>query len=132
MIQPSELRLGNWVHHERVWSHRQPDYGSPSEFDFQWEERDWYAIGESTINFDDVSPIVITEEWLEKLGFEYERATVGGWERWEKWTSKKGRIKLLDKKFSWGIGEYSNYIQYVHQLQNLYFSLTGEELTIKK
>jgi hypothetical protein len=40
-------------------------------------------------------------------------------------------------KFKWNDEKYVNYqkektIDYVHKLQNIYFALTGEELTIKE
>lgn len=124
-MKANELRIGNWVRHYNSWSYRQPDQGPFLEFDFQWDDRDWYGVGEACMEIDKIEAIPITPEWLKKFGFEYEKQTVGGWERWE-----NKRIKLLDKKFTWGIGEYSPYIQYVHQLQNLYFALTGEELQL--
>lgn len=80
---------------------------------------------------DSPKPIPITEEWLRKFGFEYEKQTVGGYERWEIKSPKGGKIKFLDKKFTWDAGEYSTYILYVHELQNIYFALTGKELELK-
>ena len=75
--------------------------------------------------------IPLTEEWLLKFGFENQQieldypdkllinsATVGG----------KYYFYLDDTD---GSTFYLNYIQYVHQLQNLYFILTGTELEIK-
>ena len=80
--------------------------------------------------FDWIEPIPLTEEWLLKFGFE-----------------NKGRILSSDvisyvNKFGAEVRHYTEYrffipelrtgiwIQYIHQLQNLYFALTGEELTI--
>ena len=83
-----------------------------------------------------VSEIPLTEEWLIKLGFEKYKGVF--------------RIKLKDDQYlrcafctiylSMAIDEYDqiggrgtvglNSIQYVHQLQNIYYSLTGQELTI--
>lgn len=66
-------------------------------------------------------PIPLTEEWLLKFGFEY---------------TKLYYIKYDDDLIIYfdGIDFYfkrsskSLTIKYVHQLQNLYFALTGEEL----
>ena len=65
-------------------------------------------------------PIPLTEEWLLRFGFE---AIDDGW--------------YQKVEFTWNIYDYlvrwnGNVInaQYVHQIQNLYFALTGEELTI--
>ncbi len=79
-------------------------------------------------------PIELTEDWLEKFGFEAERSTV-----------------YLKLKYSMNVSDYVLYDretkellfvkdnqvwlckqEYIHQLQNLFHSLTGEELTIKE
>lgn len=82
------------------------------------------------VKFADVyKPIPLTEEWLYRFGFE---------------STKEGIFKLFkDNKTictvqEWDFGnfEYSQltvhgiYIYYVHQLQNLYFALTNQELTL--
>jgi hypothetical protein len=41
------------------------------------------------------------------------------------------KLKTTEKGFKFNYGESIIYIKYVHQLQNLYFALTGEELIIK-
>jgi len=78
-------------------------------------------------------PIPLTEEWLYKFGFkvgeveDYFDKNIG--------IKKILAIHLKDKEFIIGYGIYWTYhfkIKYVHQLQNLYFALTGEELIIKK
>ena len=77
-----------------------------------------------------LKPIPLTEEWLIKFGFEklknngidYElHDCVISFEAKWMWTSesKLNEVRTLIPK-------------YVHQLQNLYFALTGEELTIKE
>lgn len=82
--------------------------------------------------------IEITEEWLFKLGFEMDN----GFSTYIIKLFKGFLIIALDG--SWGVykDEYSNRtgssynnkleIKYVHQLQNLYYALTGEELTINE
>lgn len=79
--------------------------------------------------YDSLYPIPLTEEWLLKFGFEKD------------WTG----YALEDKNsLSFSVTKNGAYlacwldrslgitIKYVHQLQNLYFALTGEELTIKE
>jgi len=70
----------------------------------------------------DVAPIPISEEWLKRLGF------VDG---------KLGSLRLLRINSDYYLA-YINQsksldvdIKWVHQLQNLYFALTGDELTLK-
>ena len=69
-----------------------------------------------------LSPIQLTEEWLIKMGF-----FVNG----DKFY--KGEIGLyLDGNIWWCDEIISENIISVHQLQNLYFALTGKELEIKE
>jgi hypothetical protein len=74
-------------------------------------------------------PIELTEEWLLKFGFEKPAHTwicnifhLTEWDdfplNWAVAMNKNGAIVVLKLK-------------YVHQLQNLYFALTGEELIDK-
>ena len=77
-------------------------------------------------------PIPLTEEWILRFGFELFQ---------DKWEVK--RYKLND--FTYTIPQYLNdipkglfykginfkNIEFIHQLQNIFFALTGEELTIK-
>jgi len=81
---------------------------------------------------EEIKPIELTEEWLLKMGFE-KRAD---------WQFVNSKLviefwlivnKKIDVRFR--INENESIpireIKYVHQLQNLYYALTGEELTIK-
>ena len=69
----------------------------------------------------DYKSIPLTEEWLLKFGF------------------KNNRLGLFDcvkvgddiGYHIYFIGKHLKEVQYVHQLQNLYFALTGYELEIK-
>jgi hypothetical protein len=70
------------------------------------------------------APIPLTEEWLLKLGF----VSNPYQDRYE-----KGRLHIECDKTKGEIClwiESMPHIKYIHQLQNLYFALTGEELTI--
>lgn len=75
---------------------------------------------ETWIELLQLSPIAITHDWLLKLGFEpngsyYQIAGLNIW--------KFNDMYICDKN---GTVLYT-----IHQLQNLFFALTGEELTIK-
>jgi len=106
-----------------------------------------------------LEPIPLTEEWLKRLGFEWvENKHYCNKKQWTLQvtglTCENGDINKDETWFD-GIGDYSwlpnstkpktmvvntlckgnyvcNSLIYVHQIQNLYFALTGEELTIKK
>jgi len=76
-----------------------------------------------------LEPIPITEEWLFKFGFLkdldndiYLNINAYAFLYWQ-----NDRVELLDDDNNFMI----SYCKYVHQLQNLYFALTGEELTFK-
>ena len=77
--------------------------------------------------FNEFEPITLTEEWLLWLGFESNPYQ----DRYEKGTfyiecdKTKGGLDLWVK----GLPPM---LTHVHQLQNLYFALTGEELILNK
>lgn len=57
----------------------------------------------------EMNGIILTEDWLRKLGFEFNDGTF---------------------HFVCNSGDTDCKLQYVHQLQNLYICITGNELTI--
>ena len=75
-------------------------------------------------------PIPLTKEWLVKFGFEKIKKGV----EYSKW-KKDGFIFWFDNLMP-GITSLGKYdivrIDRVHELQNLYFALTGNELEIKE
>ena len=75
-------------------------------------------------------PIPLTEEWLLKFGFEfYEgKRTIFN----DSYERNNVRLNYREDKkiFYWEDRHYME-LKYVHQLQNLYFALTGNELEIK-
>jgi hypothetical protein len=91
----------------------------------------------------DYQPIPLTEEWLLKFGFVQSSNNLGNTFHILK---KDGVIVMLTIEHWTNIDINSKYhnhwhceyllnghkLQYLHQLQNLYFALTGEELTIKE
>jgi hypothetical protein len=70
-----------------------------------------------------IKPIPLTEEWFLKFGFH------------KKYKSyEKGDFSFINggyNKLAYKLSIIENTPKYVHQLQNLYFALTGEELTIE-
>lgn len=130
MIKSNELRVGNWFF----------DGGDEqSYFQIEWFEKEFavYRNGSAKmrIDYDLFEPIPLTEEWLIKFGFEktydefvYDKANL----RIEYiiWADDEPEWKL--KRFYGNTFSSHSTIKtnYVHQLQNLYFALTNEELTI--
>ena len=81
-----------------------------------------------------IEPIPLTNEWLLKLGF------VKHEQGYSIESGRQGFIMDLAQDTDWiilyrdDIGcRYNSliFLDYVHQLQNLYFALTGEELKLK-
>lgn len=114
-INLRELRIGNYVY---------DTLGKVNKIDL---EAITYIVKEP---HNQVKPIPLTEEWLLKFGF-YKSMS------WTYAIELKGNLKLVyylgEKGWSIGFKSYSDFsnLEYVHQLQNLYFALTGNELTIK-
>lgn len=80
-------------------------------------------------DFSHLRPILLTEQWLLKFGFEKQMA----WTWRISISSNKYLVYYVGEK-GWSIGNtnYSEFdCKYVHQLQNLYFALTNKELIFK-
>ena len=119
-MKAEELRIGNWVF-DQDGDETQIEELSPvlkhGEYRWQW--------------LNNLNPIPITEEWLVKFGFEFDIF-------YQKHTNGTLCVYWVDKicLVSWckahreDILRYE-YPKYVHELQNLVFALTGNELTIK-
>ncbi len=129
MIQPKELRIRNNVNTELGIAdvigiyEDVVDVKGVSVIDNSSENK----ISISTRSFDGcveyekIQPIPLTEEILLKFGFE---------KKGDFWFVKSG-IKIENRNNGFSYFRYLNEIKIlsVHQLQNLFFSLTGEELT---
>jgi hypothetical protein len=88
------------------------------------------AVDEQTFwdmkkNPEQYNPIPLTEEWLLNFGF-IKNST--SWTNWQKPTGVKEIRVSIHNKYLFYNGRM---IEFIHQLQNLYFALTGEELTTK-
>jgi hypothetical protein len=112
MIKANELRLGNLVY---------PDMSYPE------------PIKVCAKDFEDtlhLNPIPLTEEWLLKFGF-----VLCETEPWNVWSDELLYLTDVLKKgdgFNWMVKHNEAIpINSVHQLQNLYFALTGKELKIE-
>lgn len=116
MVNANELRLGNWISYN----------GKYYEVDEIWFDLDEGAYYTQDFNINFISPIPLTEELLLKCGFErnktykryfYNGISISKYEGEKYFVFDGWRFRAID-------------IKYLHQLQNLYFILTGEELTI--
>lgn len=91
---------------------------------------------QDAVSFENVEPIPLTAEWLKKLGWKYYNGRTEGILTMDfgcKMDVDYKDGKLLIKSHYEGEDLYRDTrIKYVHQLQNLFFCLCGEELTIKE
>jgi hypothetical protein len=78
---------------------------------------------EDTLN-DKYKPIPLTEEWLLKFGF-----IKTDYDNFKYYHKGLFQIKHGIKSYWYQSGDLPVKIEYVHQLQNIYFYLVGEELT---
>lgn len=92
------------------------------------------------VTLDEVDAILLNEEWLLKLGFDFIRNNfLFNHKEYHNNRINEGSFYLEpvgDAYNNWYLYHKSKMItssiRYVHQLQNLYFILSGEELTISK
>lgn len=120
-MKSNELRIGNYIYSLETQNHQR--------ITGLLEEQPFFdAITFDYPNYDEIEPIPLTEEWLLKFGFEKKgkRISKGWFYLWD----ENGIIVFALAEMHNEIGQYLN-IKHVHQLQNLYFALTGEKLTIK-
>ena len=122
MVQANELRLSNLV---------QTNQGVFKIYNFTHSlvKLEPFLSKEHHIrNIDEVYPISLIEEWLLKFGFRKTEYCFG-------LIKNFGKLRLTiftDGCFKIETNDLPIEIKNVHQLQNLIFSLTGEELTISK
>lgn len=138
-MRVNELRIGNWInaYHGNVMV-----AGLNQNYPEIFTTPNLIGVTHGAI----YSPIPLTEEWLIKFGFEQ-----GALGSWKKSITLFGNLRelsfggdylyLREGKEVFGSGEDDLCVLWnkdvvkqfhVHQLQNLYFALTGEELTIKE
>lgn len=141
-MKTQELRIGNYLYYEHTTHIVSGVHGNKV---YSW----WVKDGKPVIEYEakDISgtqvenpyidvisqyePIPLTEEWLIKLGFEKLTDSNDGFKN-TTYTYTKGISFIvyfdgvrLSTNFWMG-----NEKHYVHQLQNLFYVLSGEELTL--
>lgn len=132
-MKASELRIGNYLN-DSINGIVQIEmfYGTES---FQMRSID--PDEDVTIPLDSCKYIPLTEYWLIKFGF---KTRIGKFGREVYWISLNNFHVDLHMDKSLGAGyyfmlndiQYSKPLEFVHELQNLVFALTGEELILKQ
>ena len=148
-MKASELRIGNYhlycIHDELD---NPKDYEVVDQIDAQ--DLVWLS-SEAGENDDQYKPIPLTEDWLKRFGFFKERKRPSRYHKnFFSIEFNDSNIVLAYAPFRKDWGFYIEYIdspdpkdnktkyfvscgiKYVHQLQNLYFALTGEEFKLRE
>lgn len=123
MIKASELRLGNLISHN---GEHVPVVQIERRYKTIFRIND-IDVDERIIE-DTYQPILLTPEWLERCGYKKDSTD-------KKWYKSPHNLPPI---YQWRPGSFgmdglplaAKSIEYVHQLQNLYHALTGEELNI--
>jgi hypothetical protein len=127
-MKANELRIGNIIRNS-------PDDGKVVlAIEMDVHSLQYYVVFEdgTFCPIESIEPIPITTEWLLNLGgidTQYEITIKCKRKRIVfEWSS---RVVHNNDRFGWRSTKFTH-IKSVHQLQNLYFALTNEELTIKQ
>lgn len=129
MINPKELRIGNIIEQGVITSVHET---------YAVIDLGWTCYDSKCVTF---KPIPLTPEWLERFAFQVNKAYY-----------TRDKVSLYCNFIRDGSGSYDGFccaldnkkgvddldlcrhyvlIKHVHQLQNLYYTLTGTELTVQ-
>lgn len=150
MVKANELRIGNYL----IDSENRSTF-KVHEFLSDRVRKSVGLYSTTAYTLEEVEPVPLTEEWLVKLGFKKET-----WSQFDyKFDHVSGKIcgYVIDnvwclvpapggtrpvffgrrntdprRNLVWNFEQMGNPPSHVHQLQNLYFALTGEELEVKE
>ena len=110
-MKANELRAGNWV---------------------QRNEKQYRCVSDTIVLFDngqiELKPIPLTEEWLLRFGFRKSEGRFGN----QYHIDYFGIYTDVRGKYCFCFDALIKSVEFVHDLQNLFFALTGQELTIKE
>lgn len=144
MIAINELRIGNWIFfnptliHQNMQAEPMPVHVSSIHADkvgaiqhnleYRVEPFEDDVMVKKIPGFapEELEPIPLTEEWLQNFGFQ---RSDNDWISEEK---NNQQIKIPDDLTFNHKPSSSIQIKTVHQLQNLYFALTAQELDLKE
>lgn len=132
-MQANEIRIGNYIADSggKVWQIDHWEYkdkvsAKPDEVEFLNHVLPLHPLTEYV---NELKPVALTEKWLLGFGFKQNQ-----W--FSMRTYKKGNFEIIGCKdenmiFNVFVTRQDKVkLTSVHQLQNLYFALTGEELTL--
>lgn len=126
MIQSNELRRMNWVQYAGT-----ADTVKCIDFNMV------HLTQSSSLEYRDLEPIALTVELLEKIGFVKDE-DAGNWHCSEHtiYSCMGESVGVKDDYIGWYFSAQDDFYSYfkkldsLHQLQNLFFAITGKELEI--
>lgn len=130
-MKPQELSIGNYVRYNgsvvSVYAISNPTPNRSNHFDNKARVTLW-CNGLIDATIDEIEPIPVTEELLEKYGFD--EPCDGVYEH------NYGEFEVTKEVENWwvtwnGGSDFWFRIKHIHQLQNAYYLATGKELEIK-
>lgn len=146
-MKVNELRVGNWVRYSNISALKAQGYTKiegilPNDVvyyhDPSEEEGAYWQI-----SINDLQPIPLTPEILEKAGFEAREMNNGAFKEYDLSCTPPGykneyRLRYWDmngrRKIEFapvmGGNVHAFPCEYLHQLQNLYYAITGVELDV--
>ena len=131
-MKANELRIGNLVESYDLcncYNDRIPFYGlhiySVRQINTWGVRVDIGFDAVQKLNYDEIEPILLTGEFLVKFGFDHKS---GNEYIKDRFVYRKQQTDLVINGFEYDYNGILAYPKYVHELQNLYFALTGEEL----
>lgn len=137
VVDVKQLRLDNWLQSFIIFNDGMGTISKKCIIPFRVDLKTMEMLSDSQGKlFATMEPIAITPEILEKAGFEriMEFASNTNWE-YKMVTKTQTKLFYHRGTSSFIIGSPQvasrTTIIYVHQLQNIYFALTGEELIIE-
>jgi len=123
MIASNELRKGNYLNVHVAGAFKVKEI---KEFDVVFEGIEDKGFYDYSI----LHPIELSPEVLEKFGFEkYIEKPIGYWKELDHFKSGEFHLQY-EKEFTIKHKSTGPVIKYLHQLQNIYFCLCGEELQV--
>ena len=128
MIPIGELRIGNYLNGTYTGFSKDVIV-----YDFDRESIQHTDEMQLCLPHNSFKPIELTEEWFKKAGFGIINHIDGYsfWSLMRKGNSGIPSITIYKKYTVIGNNSHVKHCEYVHQLQNLFYCLTGKELTIK-
>jgi len=118
IMKIQELRIGNLVN----WK----------ENEIHINAVDLHQMSDSKQYLEEFTPILLTPKWLIKFGFKEKKTKLEEIYRLEMFEYATS-CKTIDLEFENTENHitYTTDVKYVHELQNLFFALTGKELSVK-